>query len=110
MRRRDGERLERFAWRKALEPRNEHLDDEAAVRLQVRCGILEAGHLLVLRRQVHDRVRDEVDQGEPILDGNRGEVADGNANLPGARLTAEPRDHCVGQFDPVHLHTPLRER
>ena len=31
----------------------------------MRCGVPEAGHLLVLRRQVHDRVGDEVDEGEP---------------------------------------------
>ncbi len=76
----------------------------------MRCGVLEASHLFVLRRQVHDRVRDEVDQGEPILDGSRGEVTDGHADLHRARLATEPREHCLGQVDPVHLHAPLRER
>ena len=39
------------------------LDHEAAAGLEVRGDVLEARDLLVLRRQVHDRVEDEV--GEP---------------------------------------------
>src|SRR6266508_687322 len=59
-----------------IEPRYEHLDDEAAAWLEMRCGVPEAGDLLVLRRQVHDRVGDEVGDRERVFDRCCGEIAD----------------------------------
>src|ERR671937_1475515 len=79
----DGERLEPFAWRKLSKSRNDDLDDEAAVRLQMRRGVAKASNLLVLCRQVHDRVRDEVGDRERPLDSGRGEVADRHVDLIG---------------------------
>lgn len=76
----------------------------------MRCGVLEAGHLLVLRREVHDRVRDHVGDGEPALDSGRGEVADCHVNLLRTRFRTQPRDHRLGKVDPVNAYTTLRER
>ena len=78
------------------------LDDEAAARLEMRCGVLEAGDLLVLRRQVHDRVGDEVGDRERGLDGRRGEVADRDADPLRTGLRTQSRHHRLGQIDPVH--------
>ena len=109
VRRPHSEWLERFTGRKPLKPRYEYLDDETAVRLEMRCGVPEAGHLLVLRRQVHDRVRDYVGDREPALDGGCGEVADCHPNLVRARFRQQPRDHRLREIDPVHTDAALRK-
>src|SRR3954466_12488343 len=75
--------LEGLAGRKPPQTWYEHLDDEAAARLEMGCGILKAGDLLVLRRQVHDRVRDEVNDRERAVDRRCREVADRDADLVG---------------------------
>ena len=43
------ERLERLAGRQPLQPGHEHLDDEAATRLEMRGDVPEARDLLLLR-------------------------------------------------------------
>src|SRR2546421_9655899 len=50
-----------------------------------------------LRRQVHDRVEDQVGDGEGPVHGRRGEVADRHPDVLGARLFAQPRDHRLRQ-------------
>ncbi len=104
------EGTERLAGREPLELRNAHLDHEAPARLEVRGDVLEARDLLVLRRQVHDRVEDEVGDRERPLDRGRGEVADRHADVLGARLRAQSRDHRLREVDPVHADSALRER
>ena len=104
------EGLERLPGRKPLQPRYEDLDDEAAARLEMRCGVLEAGDLLVLRRQVHDRVGDEIGDRERGFDRRRGEVADRHADPLRAGLRTQSRHHRLGQIDPVHRYAALRER
>ena len=44
--------------------RHHDLDHETAAGLEVRGGVPEAGHLCVLRREIPDRVEDEVDERE----------------------------------------------
>src|SRR5436309_12095674 len=55
MRRRDAEGNEPLARRQATQVGNTDLDHERAARLEVLRGVLEAGDLCVLRRQVVDR-------------------------------------------------------
>ena len=86
------------------------LDDEAAAGLEVRRDVAEARDLRRLRRQVHDRVEDQVRDGERPVDRRRREVADRDADVLAARLRAQPRDHRLRQLDPVHRHAALRER
>jgi len=104
------EGADRLAGREPLEPGNAYLDHEAAAGLEVRRDVAEARDLLRLRRQVHDRVEDQVRDGERSVHGRRREIADGHADVFGARLRAQLRDHRLRQLDPVHGHSPLRER
>ena len=110
VRRFHGEGLEGLARRKPLQPWYEHLDDEAAVGLQMGRGILEAGDLLVLSRQIHDRVREEIGDREPSLHRCGGEVADSHTDLLRTRLRPQPRDHRVRQIDPVDTDASPSER
>jgi hypothetical protein len=64
------------------------LDDEAAAGLQVSRSVTEAGHLGVLRRQIHDRVEDQVGEGEAARHHRGREVADRHADRIAARLRA----------------------
>ena len=104
------ERLEDLAGRQSLQIRHPHFDHEAAARLQVRGDVLEARDLRVLRRQVHDRVEDEVREGERPVDGGRREVADRDADLLRALLRAQSLDHRGREVDAVHANAALRER
>jgi hypothetical protein len=72
--------------------------------------VLEARDLLVLGRQVHDRVEDEIRERERRTDGGRREVANRDADLLGPRLRPQPCDHRLGEVDAVHAHAALRER
>ena len=53
------------------------LHDEVPTRFEVSGGVGEAGDLIVLRGQVHDRVEQQVDEPKGSLDPFGGEVADG---------------------------------
>jgi hypothetical protein len=77
-----------LARREPLEIRHPDLDDETAARLEVRRDVAEARHLRRLRRQVHDRVEDQVRDRERACDRRRGEVPDGDADVVAARLRA----------------------
>ena len=109
-RRADVERLEGLAGRQSLQTRHPHFDHEAAARLQVRGDVLEAGDLLVLRRQVHDRVEDEVRERERPVDPGRGEVADRDADRLAAGLGSQSFDHRGREVDAVHANAALRQR
>jgi hypothetical protein len=76
----------------------------------VGCGVAKARYLLVVRRQIHDRVRNQIDNGERALDGGRGEVADCHSDLRCATLHAQPRDHRLREIDPVHKDAALCKR
>src|SRR5919108_1436747 len=106
----DVEGPERLAGREPLQAGHKHLEHEATTRLEMRRDILEARDLLILRRQVHDRVGDEVSDRERAFDGRRCEVADRDADLLGTRLRAQARNHRLGKVDSVHSYAALRER
>ncbi len=107
---RDGERDVPLARREPAEVRDHDLDHEEAAGLEVPRGVLEAHDLGLLRRQVHDRVEDEVGEPERRLDLRRCEVADRRLDLLRARLAAEHRNHRLREIDAVHAHPALRER
>ena len=54
------ERHDVLAGRKPSQIRDHNLDDEAAAGFEVSRDDAEAGHRRCLRRQIHDRVRDQV--------------------------------------------------
>ena len=93
----------------AATARNADLDDERTAWVEMGSSVLEARDLGVLRRQVHDRVEDDVDEREASVDPRRCEVADRHRDLAAARLGAEFRDHVRREIDPVHGHTARRE-
>ncbi len=73
-------------------------------------GVLEAGDLRVLGRQVPDRVEDQVREREGAVDLRRREVTDRDPDVLGTRLLAQPGDHRLRHVDPVNRHSALRER
>ena len=102
--------LEPLARGKRPQSRHADLDHEAAARLEVRGDVLEARDLRVLRRQVADRVEDDVRERERAVDLRRREVADRDLDLLPAGLLAQLGDHRLGEVDPVHADAALRER
>ena len=72
-------------------------------------GVDEARHLIVLARQVPDRVVDEVGQPERPPHLGRGEVADRHTDVSCAGLRLQSCGHGGGQLDPVDPHTALAE-
>ena len=70
----------------------------------MRGDVLEAGDLCVLRRQVHDRVADEIRECEGTVDRRRREVPNRHADLLRAGLRTKPRDHLLGEVDAVDGH------
>ena len=75
----------------------------------MRRDIPEARNLLVLRRQVHDRVEDEVGERERVVDRRRRKVADRHADRVGAGLRLEPRNHCLREVDAMYPNPAGRE-
>src|SRR5262245_25738185 len=72
--------------RQPAQLRNVNLDDEAATGREVGGDVAEAGHLRFLRRQVHDRVEDQVRERERPRSPRRCEVADRHVDLGTARF------------------------
>jgi len=104
------EDVHRLARRQPPQLGHADLDHEAASGLEVRRDVTEAGHLLGLRRQVVDRVEDEVGERERAVEAGGGEVADRHGDPLAAGLLAQPRDHRLREVDPVHLHPAAGER
>ena len=104
------EDVHRLAGREAPQVGHADLDHEAAARLEVRRDVAEARDLLRLRRQVVDRVEDEVGKAEGALDAGAREVADRDRDLRAARLLAQLRDHRLREVDAMHLHPALSQR
>jgi hypothetical protein len=69
-------------------------------------GVLEHRHLLVLRRDIHDRVPHQVDQRERAVETGRGHVADRDLDLAAPRLASKLFDHVGRQLDAVHPDSP----
>src|SRR5438270_7001985 len=72
-------------------------------------GVPEALDLLILRRQIHDRIPDHVDNPERPIDPGRGGVANCHADERGARLGLQVLDHGGGEINPVDPYTPLTQ-
>jgi hypothetical protein len=85
---RRGEDVRGLAWREASQLGDVVLDDEAAAGLQVRRGVAEGLHLLVLGGQVRDRVAQQVDERERSARGCGREVAGGHGDVGATRLGA----------------------
>jgi hypothetical protein len=77
----------------APQVRHADLDDEPAARLEMVRDVAEAGDLGLLRREVHDRVVDEIGEAERAVDLGGREVADRHADGLPARLRPEASDH-----------------
>src|SRR3954471_5837456 len=102
--------VEGLAGRKEPQSRYAYLNDEAAAGLQVRGDVAEARNLGRLGRQVRDRVEDQICEAESGFHGRRREAADRDADVFPAFLRSQLPDHRVRHVDPVHGHSPLRER
>jgi hypothetical protein len=108
--RRDRERAKAFARRQSAQVRHPDLDDEAPTRFEVSGGVGEAGDLIVLRGQVHDRVEQQIDEPKGARYPFGGEVADRRAHAVGAGLGAQPIDHRRRQVDALHGNTAFAQR
>ena len=100
----------RLARRQPLELRDADLDHEASAGLEVRGGVLEAGHLIVLRGQVVDRVVDQVGERELARHLGGGEVAQRDLDPVGAGLRPELLHHLAREVDAAHRHAAPGER
>src|SRR5829696_1228592 len=98
-----------FTGWQPLEIGNRYLDDETPTGLQVRGDVLETGDLLVLRREVHDRVEDQIGNRKTTLNGCRGEVADRYTDLFCAWLRLQPRHHRLGQINAMYADAASRQ-
>ena len=94
-----GERPHRLARRQPLELRDADLDHEASAGPQVRGGVLEARHLIVLRGQVVDRVVDQVGERELARYVGRGDVAERDLDPVGAGLRSQLLHHLAREVD-----------
>src|SRR4249919_4271537 len=86
------EHLEPLARRKRQPTASAELDREAAARFEVRGDVLEARDLGVLRRQVADRVEDDVRERKRAVHLRRRKVADRDLDLVPTGLLAQLRD------------------
>src|SRR5262249_57244502 len=75
------EDLEALARRERPQAGHAQLDHEAAARLEMGGGVFEARDLRILRRQVADRVEDDVGERKRPVDLPRREVADRDLDL-----------------------------
>ncbi len=100
----------RLAGRQPLELRDADLDHETSAGPEVRGGVLEAGHLIVLRGQVVDRVVDQVGQRELARHPGGGEVAQRDLDPIGAGLGPELLHHLAREVDAAHRDAAPGER
>jgi hypothetical protein len=96
--------------RKPPEPGHAYLDDEAAAGREVRRDVTEARDLSRLRRQVRDRVEDQVRDGERPVDPRGRKVPDRHRDVRAVRLCVQLRDHRLGHVDPGDGHSALSKR
>ena len=82
------ERNVALSGRQSAKVGDHDFDDEEADPFEMPCDVLEARDLRVLRRQVHDRVENEIGEPERPVDASRCEVADRDADLLRTRLPA----------------------
>src|SRR6476661_9187016 len=92
----------RLARRQPLELGDADLDHEAPAGPQVRRGVLKAGHLIVLRGQVVDRVVDQVGERELARYVGGGEVAERDLDPVGAGLGPELLHHLAREVDATY--------
>jgi hypothetical protein len=98
------EDVERLTGREPPQLRHHDLDQEASAEHQVRRGVAEARDLCLLRREVHDRVEDQVHDREGILDRRRREVADRRRRVwrgAGSTIAPERSIACTGTPRPA---------
>ena len=75
------------------------------------CGdVAEAGHLSGLRRQVHDRVGDEVRDAKRSLNAGSREIPGGDVDQFASGLGLESRRHGARQFYATHGNAACGER
>src|SRR6185312_8214322 len=84
------------------------LDDEVTAWLEMSRGVREHGDLPVLRRDVVDRVEDDVGERERPIDSRCRHVADLDRDL--VRLLPQLRDHVGREVDACNPDAPLGER
>ena len=72
----------------------------------MRGSVLKARDLGGLRRQIVDRVEDQIDERELAWSRSRGEVSDRHANTGAIGFRTKPRDHRFGEIDAVDSNTP----
>ncbi len=87
---------------------HEHLDDEPSTRAQARRDVAEAPHLICLREKLEERVEDDEDQRELVLDRDVGHVADRHVDAVAAGFRVHLRDHRGRRVDAVHLDAERR--
>jgi hypothetical protein len=96
--------------RKAAQIWDSDLNDETAIGLKVRGDVAEARNLGFLSREIHDRVEDQVRDGERPIHTRRREVADRDTDGVAARLGAQPSDHSGRELDAMNRNAAARQR
>ena len=96
--------------RQPLQIRHTDLNDETPTGQKMISHVLEARDLLILRRQIHDRVEDQVGERKTACNSRRGEVTNRHGDLICAWLGTQPGDHRVGEVDAMDPNAALRKR
>ena len=92
---------------KASELWNVVLNNEAAARLQVCCGIAKRLNLLILCDQIGDGVAKKVDEAQGSVDLRCREVADRYIDVRRVVLCTQLRNHRCGELDSLHPNAPV---
>jgi hypothetical protein len=79
-------------------------------RLEMVSGVAEAGDLLLLHGEVHNRVKGQVDEPKRPLDGRGREVAHSDADPLGTGLDSQSGEHRRREVDAMDGHPALAER
>jgi hypothetical protein len=105
-----GEDPGRLTRRNPTKLGDDDLHDEVAAGPEVIGCVRDHRELLVLRRHVHDAVRDHVDQRELTRKPGGRHVADREGDRVGTRLRAELLGHGRRQLDPLDVDPSPTER
>ena len=95
-------------WQPA-KPGHGTFDHEPTAWTELTRRVLEAGHLFVLSREVHNRVEDQVDERELDIESRRSHVAFYGADATTVRLCKQPGQHVGGQFDAENVKATAGE-